>query len=184
MNISTFLGNTGKKYELTRHNLAWKTLESLSFYQKLVWNTKFKGEYAKDSNTGNLLLKPMNFMNNSGESVTAALSFFKLKIDQLIVVHDDLELPFGTVQLKKGGGAGGHNGLRSIIKLTGSSDFYRLRLGISRPPTGRDVSSWVLSRFSPDEEARLDDYTRAAASILEKAISEGPSAGNKINLIS
>lgn len=184
MILSTFLGNKGRKYEPTRHNLAWIMLERLSYYNNLTWNTKFKAEYARRPGSEPLvLLKPQTLMNNSGQSVTAALSFYKLKADSLFVVHDDLELPFGTVQIKKGGGAGGHNGLRSVSRLCGSPDFYRFRMGISRPPSGRDVSSWVLSRFSPDEEALLDDYCRKAAELFEQSVTGGLSAGNKIKLI-
>ncbi len=121
-------------------------------------------------------------MNNSGESVVAAMSFFKLKPADLLVIHDDLELPFGTVQIKKGGGTGGHNGLRSIIRQTGSSDFFRFRLGISRPPAGHDVSSWVLSRFSSDEESILPDYLRKAAELYEQVLAEGLKPEAKIKL--
>ncbi len=183
MIISVFLGNTGQKYARTRHNLGWMLLEHLSFYNNLRWISKFKGEYAKYSNPEQLLLKPQTFMNNSGESAAAALSFFKLAPENLIVIHDDLELSFGTVQIKKGGGAGGHNGLRSIIKLTGTPDFLRFRMGISRPPEGRDVSSWVLGRFSEDEEAFLDDYCNKASEILENGIKDGLKPGKKIVLI-
>lgn len=183
MIISTFLGNVGKKYERTRHNLAWILLEQLSFYPKLNWNSKFKGTWAKNNNPETLLLKPSTLMNNSGESVSAALSFYKLKPENLMVIHDDLELPFGTVMIKKGGGTGGHNGLRSITKLIGSPDFYRFRLGISRPPAGFGVSSWVLSRFSPDEEARLSDYSIAAAAMLEQYLSGTAEPGPKTELL-
>ena len=183
MILSTYLGNYGKKYERTRHNIAWKLLEHLSFYNRLNWSAKFKGEYARLADPESIHLKPLTLMNNSGESVTAASAFFKLGHKQLLIVHDDLELPFGTVAIKKGGGAGGHNGLRSIIRLTGGADFYRFRMGISRPPANQDVASWVLSRFSPEEEAFLDDYCRAAAAILEDAFREGLSPGGKIKLL-
>ena len=183
MILSTFLGNKGRKFERTRHNLGWMMLEHLSFSSSLNWNSKFQAEYAVYGGSEKLiLLKPQTLMNNSGRSVTAAMSFYKLKPENLLVVHDDLELPFGTVQLKKGGGSGGHNGLRSVAGLTGSADFFRLRMGISRPPGGRDVSSWVLSRFSPDEEARLDDYCREAAAVFEEAVTGGLRAGAKLKL--
>ena len=183
MIISTYLGNYGKKYELTRHNIAWMMLERLSFYNRLNWIEKFKGAYAKVISPESVHLKPKTLMNNSGESVTAAMGFFKLKHSDLLVIHDDLELPFGTVEIKKGGGAGGHNGLRSVIKLTGGADFFRFRIGISRPPANRDVSSWVLSRFSPDEEAVLDDYCRAAAAVLEEGLNSGLKPGGKMKLL-
>jgi len=183
MIISTYLGNSGRKYERTRHNIAWMMLERLSFYSRLNWISKFKGDYARAAEPESIHLNPATLMNNSGESLAAALNFFKLSHQQLIVVHDDLELPFGTIQLKKGGGAGGHNGLRSIIKLTGGADFYRFRMGISRPPANREVSSWVLSRFSPDEEAHLDDFCREAAEIFESALSGGLKPGNKTQIL-
>lgn len=182
MIMTAFLGNTGRQYEKTRHNLPWMILEKISFFYSLRWISKFKAEYAQHSG-GLILLKPKTLMNRSGESVGSASTFFKLDPGSLIVVHDELELPFGTVQLRKGGGTGGHNGLRSVIKATGSSDFYRFRLGISRPAGGRDVSSWVLSRFSPDEEIILDEYCRLAAEILEKSLSTLPAPGKKIKLI-
>ena len=182
MYISTFLGNKGQKFKNTRHNLAWMMLDSLSFVHELSWNSKFKAEYSKYGAAG-VLLKPMTMMNLSGDSVAAAMSFFREKPESLIVVHDDLELPFGTVQLKKGGGAGGHNGLRSIIKMTGSSGFFRFRMGISRPPASRDVSSWVLNRFSPEEEAVLDDYCSAAAALFENLLKKPLAQGRKENLL-
>ncbi|MBI9107283.1 MAG: aminoacyl-tRNA hydrolase [Spirochaetales bacterium] len=178
------MGNKGQKYERTRHNLAWMMLEKLSYYDHLVWNTKFKAEYAQHhGNEQLIILKPQTLMNNSGQSVSAAMSFYKIETDSLLVIHDDLELPFGTVQFKKGGGAGGHNGLRSITNLCGSPEFFRLRMGISRPPAGRDVSSWVLSRFSPEDEAVLDDYCRLAAGIFETAADGGIIPGPKIKLL-
>ena len=184
MILSTFLGNKGLKYSQTRHNLAWMMAERLSFSDSLIWNTKFKAEWAQErGGEGQILLKPQTLMNLSGQSVTAAMSFYKLKVEKLLVIHDDIELPFGTVQIKKGGGAGGHNGLRSIINLCGSADFYRLRMGISRPPSGRDVSSWVLSRFSMDEEAVIDDYCRKTAGVYEEAIRGSLLPGAKIRLI-
>ena len=182
MIISSFLGNIGKKYELTRHNIAWMMLEKTSYFHNLKWNEKFKGEYAKIAVPEMILLKPKTLMNNSGQSVAAAMSFFKLRPENLIVIHDDLELPFGTVQVKKGGGAGGHNGLRSIIKLIGSPDFYRFRIGISRPPAGRDVASWVLSRFSPEEEAVMPDYCLRAAEMFQNITNSPLSAGKKVKL--
>jgi len=154
--MTAFLGNPGQQYRLTRHNLGWLLLENLSFHGDLLWKSKFKGEYAQlGSGSGRMIfLKPETFMNQSGDSLQSALVFFKMKPENLLVAHDDIELPFGRYQLRRGGGLGGHNGLRSIAGKLGTGDFYRLRLGVGRPARG-DVASYVLGRFSPQEEAEL-----------------------------
>lgn len=146
-----FLGNYGYKYKKTRHNIGWLFEESLkNNIDKIV---KFKGEYYKDKNIIHLL--PGTLMNKSGESVVKAMQFFKINITEILVVHDDLETDFGVFKLKKNGGLAGHNGLKSIKELTGSTEFSRLALGISRPARG-SVASYVLGRFNPQEEAELE----------------------------
>ena len=122
----------------------------------LAWRDKFHGRVAEYS-TGNgrcRFLVTETFMNKSGISVSAALKFFKTDIGNLLVIHDELELPFGQYAWKTGGGLGGHNGLKSLRDSLGSADFRRLRLGIGRPDHG-SVQSWILGRFNPDEEAAL-----------------------------
>ena len=184
MKLISFLGNKGKKYEKTRHNLAWIVAEEVNNLNSAVWNSKFNADFTSLKKNGTIyLLKPMTLMNRSGQSIAAALNFYKLKPTDLIVVHDDLELPFGTVQLRKGRGTAGHNGLKSIVSQIGSSDFIRFRLGISRPPSGWNVSDFVLSRFSPEEEAELGDYAAAAAAVIDRLI-DGDSVDEcKIKLI-
>jgi len=152
-----FLGNPGKQYEKTRHNLGWLCLENISLFQNLQWKSKFKGEWANLQTGGvkQIILKPDTYMNKSGESIGAAAAFFKIKSESVMIVHDDIEIPFGTWQVKKGGGLGGHNGLRSIHSAMGKKDYYRLRLGVGRPSRG-DVASHVLGRFTPQEEAELN----------------------------
>lgn len=147
-----FLGNRGHQYEKTRHNIGWMFEKSLNIDSSKI--SKFKADYYKDSR-GVIYLLPQTLMNRSGESVIKAMQFFKIDIDEILVVHDDLETTFGSFKLKKGGGLGGHNGLRSINELTGNKDFHRLSLGISRPKRG-SVSSYVLGRFSPQEEPELE----------------------------
>ncbi len=164
------LGNPGMEYKKTRHNAGWLVLEKLSFYNQLVWQKKFKGEYATYSIGGEkiIFLKPETFMNKSGESLLPAIQFFKLKPDEILIVHDEIELDFGLFEIKKGGGLAGHNGLRSIVNA-GIKDFWRLRFGIGRPLKG-DVSSFVLGKFIKDEENSLDIYLRHAAELLEKKL--------------
>ncbi|MFT7583255.1 MAG: PTH1 family peptidyl-tRNA hydrolase [Myxococcota bacterium] len=143
---------------------------------------KFKAHHAKGrlGNDDLHLLKPMTYMNVSGPSVGAAASFFKLPMERTIVIHDELDLPFGTLRLKVGGGHAGHNGLRSIFQHFGR-DFIRLRCGIGRPQHG-DVSNWVLSDFSADERISLDGMIEDAAKAIEDVLRDGALATmNQLN---
>lgn len=173
--LIALLGNPGREYAATRHNAAWLLAERLSFGSSLAWQEKFKGFYASFRDAGRLvyLLKPDTYMNLSGEAVQKLLAFFKIGTDELLVVHDEIELPFGTVSMRLGGGLGGHNGLKSVASSLGTRDFYRFRIGVSRPKHG-DVASYVLSRFSGEEEPLLDDYLRRAASLVEEALKKDP----------
>lgn len=146
-----FLGNYGSQYEKTRHNVGWLFEKSLG--NSVQYLSKFKGLYYKNDK-GVIYLLPQTLMNNSGESLIKAMQFFKIKIEEILVVHDELETVFGSFKLKIGGGLAGHNGLRSIADLTGSREFSRLAIGISRPEKG-SVASYVLQRFNPQEEAEL-----------------------------
>ncbi len=162
------LGNPGREYAQTRHNAGWLFLDSWQGY--LDWQKKFKGEYAVHHSPRKLtFLKPLTFMNKSGESLRACSDFFSITPEEILVIHDDLELTFGEAAVKQGGGLGGHNGLKSIKHHLGTSEFYRLRLGIGRPERG-SVSNHVLSRFSPQEEAELSLMFAKAASLMESAL--------------
>jgi len=184
--LVAFLGNHGKQYAGNRHNVAWQFADSLGFAPSLSWQRKFKGQYAtlkvdlqsaSGTPTGDRavvhLIKPETFMNLSGESVGEACAFFKLKPEEVLVVHDELELPLGTVSLKWSGGLGGHNGLRSAKTVLGTADFWRLRFGIGRPEHP-DVASYVLSDFSGDERITLAQTFPAADELLTLALSRGP----------
>ena len=140
------LGNPGTEYQKTRHNIGFLALDNLDYSP--AWKSKFKGEFAL-CNRDSLkigLLKPQTYMNLSGESVFPCFQFFKIPIDRILVVYDEVDLPFGTIQLKSGGGLAGHNGLKSIVDQLGTKDFQRLRLGIGRPQR-ESVSNYVLLRF-------------------------------------
>lgn len=166
--LVAFLGNPGTQYRRTRHNAPWILLDECSLFDELSWQSKFHGSFASIPG-GVRLLKPETYMNKSGTSVSAATSFFNVPPEELLVVHDEVELPFGTVGFKAGGGTAGHNGLRSVREFLGTGDFYRFRLGVSRPRRGA-VSSYVLSRFSREEEARLTDYLSGACRYLVEFI--------------
>jgi len=175
------LGNPGPSYRGQRHNIGMMALEGFS----LAWKDKFNGLYASTmwQDTKVHLLLPQTFMNLSGQAVAPALQFFHLAVQDLIVVHDDLDFPFGAVAFKRGGSPAGHNGLKSIIEHLGSSDFERLRLGIGRPEGPRSlgedaIARWVLSRFAPEEDLPpLLEYAREA---LQCLVQEGMAvASNK-----
>ena len=174
LHLIVFLGNPGKEYEKTRHNVAWLTARELPFYSSLAWQEKFKGLYAAvpaEWGSRLILLMPQTFMNLSGESVRACADFFKIPPGEILAVHDEVELPFGSAGFRRGGGLGGHKGLRSLATNLAANDFWRLRLGIGRPARG-EVSSHVLGRFSPAEEALLGDYMKKAAELLLKCAAD------------
>jgi PTH1 family peptidyl-tRNA hydrolase len=172
--LVTFLGNPGSRYEKTRHNVGFRCARHLSFSANLQWQNKFQGLLASSMVGAQKVwfLKPNTYMNKSGQSVQAALSFFKLPLQALLVVHDDVELEFARFDLKEGGGLAGHNGLRSISSQLGSRQFKRLRIGVGRPVKG-DVSSYVLSPFSKEEERVLPDVLEETAAYIEALVRTG-----------
>jgi PTH1 family peptidyl-tRNA hydrolase len=169
------LGNPGREYERTRHNVGWLVLDELARRHGGSWRSKFSGSLAEvrlgDARLA--LLKPETYMNESGRSVGAAARFFKVEPEQLLVVHDDVDLEPGRLQARDGGGLAGHNGLRSLAQHLGSQDFLRLRIGVGRPGRGdqRSVSDWVLSPFAPEED--VEALVARAADAVEAVASEG-----------
>ncbi len=164
------LGNPGQKYEKTRHNVGFWFVDQLASNQNFALKEqgKFHGFASKQEIFGHSiwLLKPMTYMNLSGKSVASLLNFYKISIEETLVIYDELDLPAGTAKLKKGGGHGGHNGLRDIVAATGSKEFYRLRLGIGHPGDRNKVVSWVLNRPTIDEEISIARCIDKGISIL------------------
>ncbi len=154
------LGNPGPKYTETRHNAGFWFVEEVARAYSATFRgeKKFFGEVAKISVEGRdiWLLKPDTFMNRSGQAVKSLLSFYRINADQLLVAHDEIDLPPGTAKLKTGGGHGGHNGLRDIINQLGSRDFHRLRIGVGHPGSKDQVVDYVLHPASRDERALID----------------------------
>lgn len=175
------LGNPGKKYEATRHNVGFGVaMELANRFGYPRSQQKFKGQFT-DGRIGQSrvgLLCPETFMNLSGESVQPALAFFKLSSEQLIVVHDDLDLPLGTVKVKLGGGHGGHNGLRDISKRIGQ-EYIRIRLGIGRPAHKSAVSSYVLSQFSKADQQAVQWMLEDGAAAIEMLVDQGLNAAQE-----
>ncbi len=168
------LGNPGRSYERTRHNAGYLVADELARRHDGSWRKRKKAEAAPVSvgPTNTTLLKPTTFMNNTGSAVS------DYRPEDLIVVHDDLDLEAGTVRVKVGGGAGGHNGLRSIIGRLGN-DFIRVRIGIGRPPLGMSVTDYVLSRMDPV----VKDAIPRAADAVEFIFEHGPEAAmNRFNV--
>jgi PTH1 family peptidyl-tRNA hydrolase len=167
------LGNPGNRYRLTRHNIGFMVLEKLAAGLEIDLKQKsFNALWGKGKLAGKnvLLAMPQTYMNLSGNAVRELLAFFKADINNLIVVHDDLDLPFGTVRLKTGGGNAGHKGVESIVENLGSSDFMRVRIGIGRPADKARIDSYVLERFEPQEEAALKPIIQAAADATSEII--------------
>ncbi len=173
--LIAFLGNYGKKYEKTRHNVAWLFAEELAFSRNASWQSKFKGQFASVSigEKQVYLLKPETYMNLSGESVIQCANFYKVPVDEILVIHDELDLPCGTSSLKWAGGLAGHNGLRSMKECFGTADFWRLRFGIGRP-THNDISNWVLSNFTSDETICLSQIFTITEPLIAELVSKDP----------
>lgn len=168
------LGNPGKKYVSTKHNIGMSVIGRLPFYSKLSWKEKFKGLYASYNLNDDkfFFLMPMTYMNLSGESILALSKFFKIGVDEILLIHDELDISFGKMAFKRGGGLAGHNGLKSTANCLGSQEFMRLRMGIGRPVHG-DVSSWVLSGFGKDELLSIDGLLDSAADAVYSYMCDG-----------
>ena len=177
------LGNPGAEYELTRHNIAWTLVDTHQEIGSKMWKSKFKGEYCDFSSNGEKIyvLKPQTYMNLSGESVQPLCQFFKIDVSEILVIQDELDLPFGQIHFKKGGGLAGHNGLKSITKMMGSQDFYRMRVGIGRPDKG-SVSSWVLSKIPVSLNTELEIVMQKSNDALDFFLKNGfKKASNEFN---
>lgn len=159
------LGNPGKRYADTRHNLGFLVADELA--RRLPVGThreRFQAEYVEIERAEQHLIiaKPLTFMNNSGQAVTQLMRWYKIPCDHLLVIYDELDLAFGRIRLRGSGSAGGHNGIASVIRSLGSEDFARLRIGIGRPATGSTID-YVLSRFTSSERAELPELIALSA---------------------
>lgn len=175
------LGNPGQQYEKTRHNAGFTFLDTVADSYSANWqkSVQFQGEIATIVSAGNkiVLLKPMTYMNRSGASVAAVLRYYKIQPDEMLVAHDELDLPEATIRLKKDGGHAGHNGLRDIIAQTGTKDFFRLRIGIGRPVIpAMAVADYVLSRPTKQTSEQLELMCQSIVSRLGLLLNGDPKA--------
>ncbi len=169
------LGNPGPEHLHDRHNVGWMVVDELGRRHQGSFKGKFRGRIA-DVRLGDArvaLLKPETYMNESGASIQAAAAFYKVPPEQVLVVHDDVDLEVGRFQARLGGGLAGHNGLRSIAQRLGSQEFLRLRIGVGRPGRGdpRPVADYVLSAFAPDDDR--ETIVARASDAVEALVSEG-----------
>jgi PTH1 family peptidyl-tRNA hydrolase len=169
------LGNPGPQHERDRHNVGWMVVDELARRRGVPFKSKFNGRLGETRIDGHrmALLRPETFMNESGRSISAAARFFKVPVDQVLVIHDDVDLELGRLQARAGGGLAGHNGLRSIAQMLGGPDFLRLRVGVGRPGRGdpRDVADFVLAPFEPHEDR--DAIVARAADAVEVLTLDG-----------
>jgi PTH1 family peptidyl-tRNA hydrolase len=176
------LGNPGREHEGQRHNLGFMVADAR---QRAEGWPEYKAKFGALWTRGDLggqsvaLVEPQTYMNLSGESVQPAAAFLKVEPGQIVVVHDELDLPWKEVRIKVGGGHAGHNGLRSIIQHLGP-DFVRVRIGIGKPPPPRDTHSWVLAGFDPVERAELPDVVTRAVDAVRRIVKDGVAAAMNV----
>ncbi len=169
------LGNPGKKYHNTRHNIGFDVLDYITSRNRIEMNKiKFESLYG-EGRIGDervIFLKPLTYMNNSGIAVLDVYNFYKVPIENIIVIVDDIDIEFGTVRLKRKGSAGTHNGLKSIIEQVGNKNFPRVKVGIGKPCEDRDLASYVLSKFSEKDRKDIDKSIENAALAVETIITK------------
>ncbi|MDO5022116.1 MAG: aminoacyl-tRNA hydrolase [Eubacteriales bacterium] len=185
MKIIIGLGNIGKQYENTRHNIGFITIDEIlrrvnlmrerTGLQSIIYDASYKGEKI-------LLAKPTTYMNLSGQAVVALMRYYKVPAEDVLIISDDIDLPLGKIRLRPFGGAGTHNGWRSIIKESGTDRFARIRIGVGAPPDNWELADWVLSSFSKDDNKSISLSTEKAAQAALCFIEEGiDKAMNKFN---
>ena len=179
------LGNPGKQYFATRHNIGFSAIDYISQkYNVNVSKIKYKGLFGEGEIAGQkvVLLKPQTFMNLSGESIIAACNWYKIPPENVIILHDDISLPVGKLRIREKGSAGGHNGLKSIIAHLNSDNFCRMKIGVGAPNPETDLADYVLGRISKEEEKILFDVlTRVSDAVFEYISNGAMSAMNKYN---
>lgn len=176
MKLIIGLGNPGKKYELTKHNIGFLLIDQIADkynadnfkerYNSLAAEVNINGEKV-------ILIKPQTYMNLSGKGVAPFLNFYKLTAADIIVIYDDLDLAVGKIRLRPKGGAGGHNGIKSLIQALGTEEFQRLKVGIGRPPQGWQTADYVLSKFTDEEWPLITEAIKEGVAAVEKTLEQG-----------
>jgi PTH1 family peptidyl-tRNA hydrolase len=184
MHLVLGLGNPGRRYDTTRHNIGFLVVDGLA----ARCNEGFRGQLGAQvckvrlADRDVVLAKPQSFMNLSGQPTVSLRGYYKVAEEDLLVVHDDVDIPFGQVRIKRGGGHGGHNGLRDILAKLGAAGFVRIRVGVSRPPPGWDTARYVLAPWAPEEERDLPGIVDRASDAVTAVVRDGAtSAMNQFN---
>jgi peptidyl-tRNA hydrolase, PTH1 family len=180
------LGNPGREYEKTRHNIGFIAMDKFSMDWKIdMTRVRFKSLVGEGKFNGNriYLVKPLTYMNNSGNSVRSFMRFYKVEPNRILVIHDDLDLPFGSIRLRENGGSAGQRGMQSIISRIGTNEFARLRIGIGRPPGTMDAVDYVLKEFSNNSESDLglvlDHVVRCVETLLTDGVEKAMTLYNR-----
>lgn len=176
MKLVLGLGNPGKEYQRTRHNLGFLVVDRVASEKKIAITKKKYRSLVGDWQEGGekiLLVKPQTFMNRSGDAVRDLIRYLPVELKNLVVIHDDLDLPFGRIRIRDRGGAAGHRGVLSILAALGGEEFLRVRVGIGRPPPGVDPTDYVLRGFNPEEAALLEAVVSRAADAVQCLLAEG-----------
>lgn len=186
MHLVVGLGNPGPKYALTRHNIGFLAVDLFAASAgNPPWKEEFQALTCKFKMDGQeiLVVKPMTFMNKSGEAVQALMQFYKIPLENLIVAHDEIDIPFEQIRVHKNRSPGGNNGIKSITQMLGTQDYIRLRLGVGRPPHPEmSVADYVLQKFSAEEQSKLTDFLNKAGDAVESIIFDGlAKASTKFN---
>ncbi len=179
------LGNPGRPYEGTRHNVGFDTVDLLAYRNNITLNKlKFKSVYGEGiiGKEKVILLKPQTYMNNSGMAVLDLYNFYRIPVESILIIVDDIDIGFGTIRIKRKGSAGSHNGLKSIIYHLQSENFPRVKIGIGKKKENQDLADFVLSRFNKEEREKIDEAIEKAALAVETIIADGiDKAMNKFN---
>lgn len=186
MKLIIGLGNPGQKYLMTRHNIGFRCIDALAYaFQSPPFKKEHKAEVTKIrvNTTQIIIAKPQTFMNLSGESVQSLMKYYDVATEDLLVIHDEVDLPFGQLKVQSSRGHGGNNGIRSIHQHLGTNEYGRIRFGVGRPPNPRmDVADYVLQNFNTQEEAELTDYLNTVNDAVEEFALNGlQSTANKFN---
>ena len=182
------LGNPGQAYQANRHNIGFMAVDHLARQHGIRWETKGRSRFAAQcgkgaiDNQGVILVKPQTYMNLSGEAVGAVGRFYKVPLERIAVIHDDIDLVLGRIQVRRGGGDGGHRGIGSIVACLGDAGFVRVRVGVDRPPPGMESSAHVLQDFAAEEAAPASEAVERACRAVEWFVTKGlTTAMNRVN---
>ncbi|MER2000047.1 MAG: aminoacyl-tRNA hydrolase [Lysinibacillus sp.] len=175
MKLIIGLGNPGKQYEHTRHNIGFDVIDALAHkWNAPAMQAKFNGAFTTIHRPEGkvILLKPLTYMNLSGECVRPLMDYFDIDVEDIIVIYDDLDMETGKLRLRQKGSAGGHNGIKSLIQHLGTQEFNRIRIGVSRPPAGMAVADYVLAKFSKEDAPVVEQAIEKSCDAVEASLSK------------